>query len=217
MKIHDISIRLASDTPCYPGDPRITVETVLSLENGDGAAVSRIVLASHSGTHLDAPRHMIDGAMPMSAVPLSRLMGKALVADMTGRTEIGIGELRGLPLGGVTRLLLKTDNSRLWRAGRFREGYVALTGTGAGYLLETGIELVGIDYLSIEAYGGTGNVHRILLEKGILILEGLDLSRIAAGIYDLICLPLKTAAEDGAPVRAILRELAGNERVGISG
>ncbi|MEA5114140.1 MAG: cyclase family protein [Geobacteraceae bacterium] len=207
MKIHDISIRLANDTPCYPGDPRVTVESVLSMETGDGANVSRITLASHSGTHLDAPFHMIAGALPMSAIPLSPLMGKALVADLTGRSEIGARELLALPLRGVTRLLLKTDNSRLWETSRFYRDYVSLVGTGVDCLMEAGIELVGIDYLSIEACDGNGNVHRRLLEKGILILEGLDLSAVAAGVYELICLPLKVAAEDGAPVRAILREL----------
>lgn len=217
MKIHDISIRLANDTPCYPGDPRVTVETVLSMETGDGADVSRITLASHSGTHLDAPFHMIAGALPMSAIPLSPLMGKALVADLTGRSEIGARELLALPLRGVTRLLLKTDNSRLWKTGGFCPNYVSLTETGADFLLGTGIELIGIDYLSIEDYRGNGDIHRKLLEKGILILEGLDLSAVAAGMYELICLPLKVAAEDGAPVRAVLRELVGTERIAGSG
>lgn len=207
MKILDISVRLDNGTPSYPGDPLVAVEPVLTLENGDGANVSRINLASHSGTHLDAPRHMISKGAPMSAIPLSLLMGKAMVADLTGCTEIGPRELLALPLRGVTRLLLKTDNSRLWKAGRFSPGYVSLAEKGADCLVEAGIELVGIDYLSIEACRGNGDVHRRLLEKGILILEGLDLSGVKPGMYELVCLPLKSAAEDGAPARAVLREL----------
>ena len=213
MRLHDISVQLAKHTPCYPGDPRITVETALSLENGDGVHVSRITLGSHSGTHLDAPRHLLGGGPPMSAIPLSLLIGKALVADVRNLHEIGPGDLKTLPLSGVRRLLLKTDNSRLWKTRRFCPRYVSLTETGAAHLLGTDVELVGIDYLSIEAHGGNGNIHRMLLEKGIVILEGLDLSHVDAGIYELICLPLKTAAEDGAPVRAVLRELVGTERV----
>jgi len=207
MKIHDISVLLADDTPSYPGDPRVTVEPVLTLENGGGANVSRITLASHSGTHLDAPRHMISEALPMSAIPLSLLIGKALVADLTGHKEIGARELLDLPLRGVRRLLLKTDNSLLWKTGRFRPGYVPLVESGAECLVESGIQLVGIDYLSIEACKGNGNVHRRLLEMGIPILEGLDLSAVKQGMYELVCLPLKSAAEDGAPARAVLREL----------
>lgn len=206
MRLHDISVQLAKHTPCYPGDPRITVETALSLENGDGVHVSRITLGSHSGTHLDAPRHLLGGGPPLSAIPLSLLIGKALVADVRNLREIGPGDLKTLPLSGVRRLLLKTDNSRLWKTRQFCPRYVSLTETGAAHLLGTDVELVGIDYLSIEAHGGNGNIHRMLLEKGIVILEGLDLSRVDAGMYELICLPLKTTAEDGAPVRAVLRE-----------
>ncbi len=213
MKLHDISVQLAQHTPCYPGDPQVIVESALSLENGDGAHVSRITLGSHSGTHLDAPRHVLGDAPPMSSLPLSLFIGKALVADVRNRNEIGPGDLKDLPLSGVRRLLLKTDNSRLWKTRRFCPQHVSLTEAGAVHLLETDIELVGIDYLSIEGHGGSGIIHRMLLEKGIVILEGLDLSRVDAGRYELICLPLKTAAEDGAPARAILRELDGNGRM----
>lgn len=217
MRLHDISVKLAQHTPCYPGDPQITVGPALSLENGDGAHVSRITLGSHSGTHLDAPRHVLVNGPPMSSLPLSLFVGRALVADLRNRHEIGPGDLKDLPLSGVRRLLLKTDNSRMWKTRRFCPRHVSLTEAGAAHLLGTGIELVGIDCLSIEGYGGCGIIHRMLLEKGVVILEGLDLSRVEGGMYELICLPLKTAAEDGAPVRAVLREFDENERIADSG
>jgi arylformamidase len=163
-------------------------------------------MGDHSGTHLDAPGHQLPGGASLDAVPLSLLMGRALVADLRGATEIGVRQLERLPLRGEERLLLKTDNSLLWDQPGFRSEYVALSVEGAGYLVRSGIRLVGIDYLSIERFGGDGSVHRTLLENGVIILEGLDLSTVSAGLFELICLPLRIAGGNGAPARAVLRE-----------
>jgi arylformamidase len=206
MRIVDISPPLTNGFPAYPGDPEVVIEPALLLEQGDGATVSRISMGDHSGTHLDAPGHQLPGGASLDTVPLSLLMGRALVADLRGATEIGVEQLEKLPLGGEERLLLKTDNSLLWNKPGFRPDYVALSVEGAEYLAGSGIRLLGIDYLSIEKFGGDGRVHRTLLENGIIILEGLDLSSACAGVYELICLPLRIAGGNGAPARAVLRE-----------
>jgi arylformamidase len=206
MHIFDISVPLAAGLPSWPGDPCLQVEPVLLLEKGDGARVSRITLSDHSGTHLDTPAHMLENGSTLDDIPLALLMGRALVADLRGCAEIGLRELEGLPLAGEERLLLRTDNSLLWAKPDFCPDFVALTAEGAEYLLSKGIRLVGIDYLSIESFHGDGTVHRTLLGKGAVILEGLDLADVPAGLYELVCLPLRIAGGAGAPARALLRQ-----------
>jgi arylformamidase len=176
------------------------------LEKGDGARVSRITLGDHSGTHLDTPAHMLENGSTLDDIPLALLIGRALVADLRGCAEIGLRELEGLPLAGEERLLLRTDNSLLWAKPDFCPDFVALTAEGAEYLLSKGIRLVGIDYLSIESFHGDGTVHRTLLGNGVVILEGLDLADVPAGLYELVCLPLRIAGGAGAPARALLRQ-----------
>ena len=205
MRIYDISVPLGEGLPAYPGDPRVLVEPALTLDRGDGANVCRITLAGHSGTHVDAPSHMLANGATLDSVPLTLLMGRALVADLRGAREIGPAELAGLPLRGEERLLLKTDNSLLWGVPGFQAEYVSLNAAGAEFLLQAGIRLVGIDYLSIESFQGDGSVHRALLGAGVVILEGLDLSAIEGGVYELLCLPLRIPGADGAPARAVLR------------
>jgi arylformamidase len=205
MPIYDISVPLAAGLPSWPGDPCFLSEPVLLLEKGDGARVSRITLGDHSGTHLDAPAHMLENGANLDSVSLSLLMGPALVADLRGVAEIGVAELAELPLAGVERLLLKTDNSGLWQRADFCREFVALSAAGAEFLVSRGVRLVGIDYLSIERFGGDGAVHRILLGHEVLILEGLDLSAVTGGVYELVCLPLRIAGAAGAPARAVLR------------
>ena len=205
MQIYDISVTISRTLPTFPGDPPVTLKPVSRLDKGDAANVAQLSLSTHAGTHIDAPRHFVDNGPAVDEVPLALLIGEALVADLRGVRKIGPEELAPLALDSVERLLLKTDNSSLWERGGFCEDYAALTGEGAAYLLGRGVRLVGIDYLSVEAFGGDGNVHRCLLEGGVFILEGLDLSGVAAGRYELICLPLKVREGDGAPARAILR------------
>lgn len=206
MKIIDISVPLAAGLPSWPGDPLLLIEPLLQLEQGDGARVSRITLGDHSGTHLDTPAHMLESGATLDAIPLSQLLGRALVADLRGCAAIGPAELAGLPLAGEERLLLRTDNSALWTRPEFCPDFIALTAAGAEYLVSRGIRLVGIDYLSIESFHGDGAVHRTLLGNGVVILEGLDLSAVPAGVYELLCLPLRIAGGAGAPARAILRQ-----------
>lgn len=204
MKIYDISVALSADLPVFPGDPAVVIEPVMKLDRGDGANVSRITISSHSGTHLDPPRHFNDDGITMDQIPLSLLMGKVLLVEITGIKSISRAELEKFTLRGEKRLLIKTDNSLLWKSPSFNRDFSHLTEDGARYLVEMGIELVGIDYLSVERIDGDGSVHRRLLDNGVIILEGLNMEVVPPGNYELICLPLKVKDGDGAPARAIL-------------
>jgi arylformamidase len=205
MKIYDISIPLSGSLPIYPGDPPVIVEPALAIGKGDGVNVSRISMSTHSGTHIDAPLHVDDRGVSVDHLSLSLLNGRALVAEVGGTKKIGRRELEQLPIKGEERLLLKTENSVLWSRPDFVEDYASLTEDGADYLIGIGIRLIGIDYLSIEPFDGDGVIHRMFLEHGIVILEGLYMNEVASGIYELICLPMKIRGGDGAPARAILR------------
>jgi arylformamidase len=205
MKIYDISVPISSALPTFPGDPPVRIEPVTRIARGDPANVSRITLSSHCGTHIDVSLHYNDHGVSVDHIPLTLLIGKALVADLRGTEEIDGKALSRLKLAGVERLIIRTDNSRLWDRGGFHEGYAHLTKEGAEFLLKTEVSLVGIDYLSVERFPGSGEVHRLLLGRGMIILEGLNLDGIDGGDYELVCLPLKIRGGDGAPARAILR------------
>jgi arylformamidase len=205
MKIYDITVPISSSLPTFPGDPPAKIETVTRIARGDPANVSRITMSSHCGTHIDVSLHYNDHGVSVDQIPLTLLIGNALVADLRGITEIDGEALAHLPLTGVERLIIRTDNSRLWDREGFHEEYAHLTKHGAEFLLKTEVRLVGIDYLSVEKFNGDGDVHRLLLGNGMVILEGLNLEGIEEGHYELICLPLKIKGGDGAPVRAVLR------------
>ncbi len=205
MKIYDITVPLSPDLPVYPGDPAVTIEAVTRIARGDTANVSRLTLSTHAGTHLDVPRHCRDDGATVDHVPPALLVGDARVVEVREVRAIGARELARLPVRGTERLLLKTGNSLLWDRPGFQDDFAFLTEEGARYLVEAGVRLVGIDYLSIERFGGDGTVHRLLLDAGIVVLEGVNLEGVAPGGYELICLPLKVAGGDGAPARALLR------------
>ncbi|MBT1073822.1 cyclase family protein [Geobacter grbiciae] len=205
MTIHDITVPLSPDLPVYPGDPPVTCEPVTRIARGDTANVTRITMTTHSGTHLDVPGHCRDGGATVDHLPLSLLMGKARVLDIRGERAIGRHELSRLPVRGEERLLLRTDNSLLWDSPGFQDDFAHLTEEGAAFLIEAGVRLVGIDYLSIEGIASGITVHRMLLDAGVVILEGITLAEVEPGEYELVCLPLKIAGGDGAPARAILR------------
>ncbi|HEY5974825.1 MAG TPA: cyclase family protein [Geobacteraceae bacterium] len=211
MKIIDISVAISEELPVYPGDPPVTCERFGSLERGDPANVTRLVMTTHTGTHLDAGRHLAADGETVDRIALSLLMGRAVVVELPGIREISAYQLHRLPLKGYKRVLLKTDNSKLWSRPGFVPDYAHLTADGAEYLLAAGVRLVGIDYLSVERWEGDGALHRQLLGGGAVILEGLDLSAVTPGEYELICLPLKVRDGDGAPARAVLRGAAGGE------
>jgi arylformamidase len=205
-RIYDVSTAIVPDGLVFPGDPRIEISAHLSIAAGDPANVSRLALGSHTGTHVDAPRHFLSAGRPVDTIPLERLVGPAVVLHFPEDVvEVGAAQLSGQRLRGVRRVLLRTRNSARLSRSQFSPDYVALAPDGARYLLEQGVELVGIDYLSIERYGtGDHPVHRMLLEREVVIVEGLDLSAVPSGVYQLVCLPLRLAGLDGAPARAVL-------------
>jgi arylformamidase len=199
--IIDISRPIGPDTPVWPGDPPVIVEPVARLEAGDPAAVSRLVLGTHTGTHVDPPAHFIAGGVTVDALPLDVLVGPAVVADLSGEPSIGPGALATVALPvGTTRLLLKMRTGT--GSGMAAEG--ALTADGARWLVERGVRLVGADTLSLEPGKGDYPVHCILLGAGVVIVEGLDLASVEPGPYQLVCLPLRITGGDGAPARAVL-------------
>ena len=203
MTIHDISVPIRSDMPIYAGDPDVELERASSIAEGGHANVSKLSMGVHTGTHVDAPVHFLEGAPGMESVSLDALCGPAVVVDGTrldGDT-IGQSDLESLDLPeGAERIILKTRNSELWNQDTFTRDFLRLDGSGARYLISRGVRTIGIDYLSV----GDHEAHRELLGAGVVPVEGLDLRKIAPGAYTLICLPLDLVGSDGAPARTIL-------------
>jgi arylformamidase len=204
--IYDISIPIVSGGLVYPGNPEISITPQQEISKGAGANVSQISFGSHTGTHIDAPKHFFDDGAPVDKLPLDVLMGPAVVISVDDSVmAIGEAELRMFELSGHTRVLIRTRNSGFIREREFRRDYTYLAPDGAAYLVELGVKLVGVDYLSIEQFrSGHHRTHLTLLRQGIVIVEGLDLSEPANGPYDLRVLPLRLANLDGAPARAVL-------------
>lgn len=209
--IYDLSIPLSSAIPTYPGDPGIEIRDWLTLRNNDAANVSVLHFGAHTGTHVDAPAHFIEGAARVESLPLDVLIGDAEVFEVPSEfSSIDLNFVTEHCRNASTRLLFKTRNSSLWKTSdqRFQKDYTYLELEAAKYLVERGVRLIGIDYLSIEQFGQEGHpTHLALLSKGVIIVEGLNLSDVPAGRYELICLPLRISGGlgDGAPARAVLR------------
>jgi len=207
-RIYDISVPIRTGGLVYPGNPEIDVSLQQAVAKGAGANVSFVRFGSHTGTHADAARHFFDDGQTVDKIPLERLIGPALLlAFPDDLRAVGAADLKKQDLNGETRILLRTRNSALLSQKEFVKDYTYLAPDGAQYLVDNGVELVGIDYLSIEQFhSGHHMTHRTLLEKSVVILEGLDLSAPPPGKYQLICLPLRIEGCDGAPARAVLIE-----------
>ncbi len=213
MQIYDVSVPLSAATPTYPGDPGIEIKQWSTLANGDAANVSLINFGLHSGTHVDAPAHFIAGGARVETLPLASLVGEAEVVEVGNDLRV-IDEdfVAANCASGTQRILFKTRNSAFWNNPRegFRRDYTYLDPAAARRLVDSGIKLVGIDYLSIEKFESEKfETHLALLSSGVVIVEGLDLRAVPSGVYELFCLPLKIAggSGDGAPARVILRTL----------
>jgi arylformamidase len=203
----DVTVPLVPGrVPVYPGDTELTIRRDTSLAAGDLANLSSITCTLHCGTHLDAPVHFLDGAAGVEAVSLETLIGPAWVADATNVAgHIDAAALEGVDIpDGATRVLFKTSNSALWEAPTFVEDYVAVTPDAAAELVQRGIRLVGVDYLSIAPFGDPAPTHEVLLRADVVIVEALDLRAAGPGWWTLLCLPLLIPGADGAPVRALL-------------
>ena len=207
MKIYDISIPITPDMPVWPGDPAVSMKRVSKIEEGDNANVTHISLSAHTGTHVDAPFHFLPDGATLESVPLKIMIGRAYVLHLPDARLITADVLKQAEIPQRTRrLLFKTRNSDIWASGEkdFQTDFVALSPDGAQYLVERGVQLVGIDYLSIAPYKESRPTHEILLKKGVFILEGINLTAVVQGRYTLYCLPLNLQGVDGAPARAIL-------------
>ena len=208
MKIYDITVPIHSTMPVYQGDPGVKIEAWSAFAKGDSSNVSVLNFGAHTGTHVDAPAHFIEGARKIDAVPLEVLIGPARVISVADDLkEITPEFLERCDLRGIERLIFHTGNSEFWHEG-FRNDYTHLLPEAAQHLVERGIKLIGTDYLSIEKFhSGHHRTHLTLLSNNVVIVEGLNLSDVPDGDYELICLPLKIAdgSGDGAPARAVLR------------
>jgi arylformamidase len=205
MRIIDISVPNRPGQHVYPGDPEPRVEPVRAIARGDVCNLSLLTLGSHTGTHVDAPYHFLPDGPRLGEVPLDRMIGEALVADLRGRPAVDAAALAPVPVRPGDILLCQTDNSARWAAPGFQRDFTYLTEDAAAWLVARGVRAVGMDYLSIERFGSADfPVHRRLLGAGVFVIEGLDLQAVAPGRYTLVCLPLKFPDLDGAPARAVL-------------
>lgn len=213
MRIFDVSVPISAETPVYPGDPGVEIEQWAAIAEGDAANVTMLHFGAHTATHVDAPAHFIEGAGRVCNLSLDVLIGPALVVSIPNEVSaIEASHLSAHDLTNQTRVLFKTRNSDFWSdtRGGFHKDFTYITPDAARLLVESGVRLVGVDYLSVEKFEPERHLtHEILLSHGVVILEGLDLREVAAGSYELICLPLKIAGGtgDGAPARAVLRTL----------
>ena len=212
MKIYDITNSISAATPIYKGDPGVDVRSFKSIVGGSSANVSELSMGVHTATHVDAPNHFIDGARRVHELDPQKLVGPCRVVEVP-QDVVAIEPQYVGDIAGVRRILFKTRNSSFWNTPEdgFRKDFTYLVPETARMLADGGMVLVGIDYLSIEKSGSPGHpVHMALLEKEIVILEGVDLRAVPAGDYEIMCLPLKYEGGngDGAPARTFLRELA---------
>lgn len=205
----DISVPIREGMPTFEGDPRVRLSQTAAISMGAVCNVSRLDFGVHSGTHVDAPVHFIEGAPGAEAIPLDALIGRAEVVDargVDGPFDAAAIEALGIP-AGTERLLFRSRNSDLWDLPAFSTSFNGVTADGARELVRRGVRLVGIDYLSIAPFAKPVATHVTLLERGVVVLEGLDLRAIEPGPYDLVCLPLRIPGCDGSPARAVVSPL----------
>ena len=205
MKIYDVTWPVSSAMPVWPGDPPVKLERVRRMEDGAKNNLSNMACSVHIGTHVDAPLHFIADGIGIPALSLDVMLGPARVIELpdAAADAITAESLARFDLSGVTRLLLKTRNRHLSR-DVFHKDFVAIALDAAEWLVEHGVKLVGVDYLSVERFGGDGSVHRKLLGAGMILIEGMDLGAVPPGDYALVCLPLKLVGSEGAPARVVL-------------
>jgi arylformamidase len=208
MTIYDISLSISPNLPTWPGDPGLKLEQYESIDRGALYNATQMSSSVHLGTHVDAPRHFLKDGSTVEQLPLEILTGPCYVAQLPDGIDAITSEVldRTEINSEMKRILFGTSNSHYWAKGepKFQTDFVAITEDGAQWLVERGVQLVGIDYLSVAPYEESIPTHTVLLKAGVVIVEGLNLSNIMRGFYDLYCLPLKIVGSDGAPARAIL-------------
>lgn len=209
MDVYDVTLPVSGSMLTWPGDPPVSVRRTSDVGRGDSSTVSELILGSHTGTHVDAPAHFLPGGYGVDRIPMTALVGDAYVADARGRHgALSHDDMAGLNVpGGTSRLLIRSDNSRLWdqASPAFPDSYVCLSPGAAEWCVERGLVCVGVDFLSVEQKGSPGHpTHVTLLRAGIAIIEGLDLRAVEPGSCELLCLPLRITGCDGSPARVLL-------------
>ena len=206
-RLVDVSVLLAPGLATYPGNPPFEMTPVKRIAGGGSSNTSQLTMGTHTGTHVDAPRHFFDDRPGVEGLPVELLIGRARVIDLPHRGGITGEHLAGAGLREDLRVLIRTPNSALWASGEpFRQDYTYLSEDGAKYLVAQGVKLVGVDYLSVEQFKKPGApAHRALLGNDVVIIEGLNLSDAEPGHYEMYCLPLKIKDADGAPARVVLK------------
>lgn len=206
-RLLDVSVLIRPGVPTYPGNPEFELQAVKRIAQGASSNVSRVVMGTHTATHVDAPRHFFDDAPGVDGLALDLLIGRARVIDLPHRGGITADQLAAAGLREDLRVLLRTPNSALWNnTGGFHEDYTYVTENGARYLVDQGVKVVGVDYLSVEQFHKAGApAHHALLGNGVIVIEGLNLSDAEPGPYDMYCLPLRIAGADGSPARVVLK------------
>lgn len=203
----DVSVPLTSGMAHWPGEPTPNFELISDMQTGSIANVTMCRMVAHTGTHMDAPRHFVADGKTVDAFPFEVGIGPARVIEVPDVDIVTSKQLEGKGIQAGDRVLIKTRNSNEhWTTQDFQEDYVGIDSSAAKFLVSTGVQLVGVDYLSVGVYHGDNpETHQTLLGAGVWIVEGLALGPIKEGIYEMICLPLRIQGCDGSPVRAILR------------
>lgn len=207
MRIYDISLEITPDLPVWPGDPGVVMIQESKIEEGAESNVTRLNMGVHTGTHIDAPLHFLQGGARVDELPLKTLTGRVYVLHLPDVDLVTAEVLKRSEIPPRTRrIILKTRNSDYWReqVAGFQTDFVGVSADGAQYLVDRGVKLIGVDYLSVAPYSDGVTPHRILLKAGVVIVEGLNLTEVSQGRYTLYCLPLRLAGVEGAPARAIL-------------
>lgn len=207
----DITLAMDDHIPVWPGSEGIQLRNSMSLEAGDAANVTVICCDVHFGTHIDAPRHFISSGKTVDDFLIQTFMGPAYVVNFPNLKHIDVCDLEKASIpSDATRLLVRTDNSKLLKNHYFDYSYTYLTPEAASWVATHGFNLLGFDYLSIEQYGAAPLAHLALMQAGVVILEGINLFDVDCGWYELICLPIRLVGKEGAPVRAVLKALGRN-------
>ena len=205
MAIFDISIGIDENLPLWPGDPELRLHWAANIEQGDLVNLTELSMGIHTGTHIDAPLHFLPNGKPIDSLSLNVFVGEAQVVAIPQNVNlITVDILQDVCEINTARILFKTKNSQLWETSKFQQDYVALEASAAQWLVDQGVQLVGIDYLSIAPFKDPAPTHETLLNNEVVIVESLDLRLVKPGIYTLICLPLKLVGREAAPARAIL-------------
>lgn len=206
MKLIDVTVPIDPNLATYPGNTPFRLEGIKRLAHGDSSNVSTIHMSAHAGTHVDAPRHFFDEGAGVESLPLEMLCGRTRVVELTTRKAVTAEDLAGFDLREDVRLLLKTANSRLWGTPAFHDDFIGVSEGGARFLVDQGVKVLGVDYLSVEPFKTAGApAHHVLLGAGTIVIEGLNLRDVEPGTYEMFCLPLPVVGADAAPARVILR------------